>query len=222
MRFFFYYFLFRILLGNPILALIIIVFLYLLVDRQFIGLFPDIFKPFRRKARINKLKQEVSINPANVNAYKELGELYLEAKKYKDSVNYLEKTLGKMGEYADIHFYLGKAYYLLGEKEKGAEELKTAIEINTKVGYGEPYIYLLDREINTSRDPEVIKELLFSIERFGTPEILYKAGKVLLNHDRPRAREMFREAIDDYKKGPKHYRKTHRRWAFLARLNLIK
>lgn len=222
MRFLLYYFLFRVFLGNPLLALLIITFIYLMVDRQFIGLLPDIFKPFKRKSRIKALKETVKLNPADVNAYKEIGQLYLEEKNYQEAINNFLKTLGKMGEYADIHFYLGKAFYLQGQHEKGKEELLQALSINSKVGYGEPYIYLLETEIAGEKDRVEIKDLVEKIQRFGNPEILYKAGNILLKYDVQLGKDLLKEAVETYKGIPRNFRKLHRRWAFFARLKLIK
>jgi tetratricopeptide (TPR) repeat protein len=169
-----YYLIFRVFLGNSILALIMISIIYLLIDRQFIGLFPDFLKPFKRSGRIKALEEQVKLNPADVNAYRELGLSYLEGKKYSRAVHNFEKCLPKMDEYADIHFYLGKTLYFLGEKEKSQQEILKALNINPKVGYGEPYIYLLEYAINSASDK--IEEYTENIERFGTPEILYKGG----------------------------------------------
>ncbi|MFZ5945474.1 MAG: tetratricopeptide repeat protein [Bacillota bacterium] len=221
MRFLFYYFFFRMFLGNPLLALFIIVIIYLIIDQKFIGLFPDIFSPFKRKSRINSLKEEVRLNPANANAYKELGQLYLETKKYQESIGYFEKTLDKMGDYADNRFYLGKAYYLNGQKEKGQEQLTKALEINTKVGYGEPYIYLLDNLLSQGGDKLEINNMIENIHRFGTPEILYKAGDTLLKYGDSRGKDLLKEAVENYRGIPGNFKKIHRRWVFLARIKLI-
>jgi len=220
-RFFLYYFIFRFFLGNPLLALLIIFFLYLIIDRQFIGLFPDFLKPFKRSSRIKALKELVKLNPANVDGYRELGQLHLEGKKYTQAVEYFEKCLVKMDEYADIHFYLGKGLYLMGQKEEGYRELFKALSINPKIGYGEPYIYLLDYQLDTNPLPEKINEFLKKIEQFGTPEILYKCGSILLKQDSIKGRELLQEAVSNYKAMPRNFRKIHRRWAFLARFKLL-
>lgn len=221
MRFFLYYFIFRIFLGNPFLALIIIGIVYLLIDRQFIGIFPDFLKPFKRSNRIKALEQQVKLNPADVDAYRELGLLHLEGKKYTKAAAFFEKCLTRMNEYADIHFYLGKTLYFLGRKEESHEEILKALSINAKVGYGEPYIYLLEYQIATNPDREKIKEFIENIERFGTPEILYKSGIALLGYDQMKGKELLGEAINNYKAIPGNFRKVHRRWAFLARLKLL-
>ncbi|KJS21462.1 MAG: hypothetical protein VR72_10650 [Clostridiaceae bacterium BRH_c20a] len=221
MRFFLYYFIFRIFLGSPLLALFIIFFLYLIIDRQFIGLFPDFLKPFKRSSRIKALKELVKLNPANVDGYKELGQLYLEGKKYTQAVEYFEKCLEKMAEYADIHFYLGKGLYLMGQKEEGCKEITKALSISPKIAYGEPYIYLLEYQLDNNPIPEKVNEFLKKIWQFGTPEILYKCGSILLKYDSIKGRELLQEAVSNYKAMPGNFRKLHRRWAFLARLKLF-
>ncbi|NLT95363.1 MAG: hypothetical protein GXW85_07485 [Clostridia bacterium] len=221
MRFFFYYLIFRIFLGNPLLALLILTVLYLLVDRRFIGLFPDFLRPFKRKSRIKELEEQVKINPANVDAYRELGLLYLEGKNYFNAVKSFEKCLDKMNEYADIHFGLGKALYFQGRKEQGSEEMLKALDINPKIGYGEPYIYLLENQLETERNLETINDYIEKIRQFGTPEILYKGGKQLLKYDDEKATQLLREALNTYRVIPGNFRKVHRRWALLARLKLL-
>jgi len=220
-RFFLYYFIFRIFLGNPLFALLIIFFLYLIIDRQFIGLFPDFLKPFKRSSRIKALKELVKLNPANVDGYRELGQLYLESKKYPQAVNYFEKCLEKMDEYADIHFHLGKGLYLMGQKEEGYREISKALSINPKIGYGEPYIYLLEYQLAHNPLPEKVNEYVKKTEQFGIPEILYKCGSVLLKHDSIKGKELLQEAVSNYKAIPGNFRKVHRRWVFLARLKLL-
>ncbi|MFZ7101649.1 MAG: tetratricopeptide repeat protein [Peptococcaceae bacterium] len=222
MRYFFYWYLFRLFLGNPLLALLLVAVIYLVLDRQFIGLLPDIFKPFKRRSRINTLKEEVKLNPANVNAYKELGQMYLESKRYQEAIDYFEKALSKLGDYADVHFYLGKACFLYGQQEKGIEELQQALRLNSKVGYGEPYIYLLDYYIVRGKESAGIDAYLEQVERFGTPEILYKAGDVLLKHGDQRGKGLLREALANYKAIPGNFKKMHRRWALLAKLKTMR
>lgn len=221
MRFFFYYLVFRVFLHNPLLTLIILGVIYLLVDRRFIGLFPDFLRPFKRKQRIRELEEQVKINPANVNAYRELGQLYMEGKNYLSAVNSFEKCLDKMNEYADIHFGLGKGLYLLGRNEEGTEEMQKALNINPKIGYGEPYIYLLENQLANENNGEKINNYIQKIRQFGTPEILYKGGIKLYKYDQIKAKELLQEGLNTYQVIPRNFRKVHRRWAFLTRLKLL-
>lgn len=221
MRFFLYYLIFRVFLGNPLLAIIIIGAIYLIIDRRFIGLFPDFLRPFKRKSRIKFLEEQVKLNPANVDAYRELGQLNLEGKNYNQAIKYFEKCLSKMDEYADIHFYLGKALYFSGNKKESYQEILKALELNPKIGYGEPYIYLLEYELNNNAQREKIGDYIEKVERFGTPEILYKGGNILLKYDQVKGKELLQEALNSYKAIPRNFRKIHRRFAFLARVKLL-
>lgn len=221
MRFVFYYLVFKIFLRNPLLTLFILVVLYLLTDRRFIGLFPDFLRPFKRKQRIRELEKQVQINPADVNAYRELGQLYMEGKNYLSAVNSFEKCLDKMNGYADIHFGLGKGLYFLGRKEEGMEEIHKALNINPKIGYGEPYIYLLENQLTNEYDGEKINNYIQKIRQFGTPEILYKGGVKLYKYDQVKAKELLQEGLNTYKVIPRNFRKVHRRWALLTRLKLL-
>ena len=216
----FYLFFFRYFVPNPILAFIIFYVVYLLIDRQFVAL-PDAFKPFKTRTKIKRLKDELKVNPANVNAHYELGQIYLEQKKYQASIENLSQTIDKMGEYGEVYFYLGKAQYHKGEKEEGLRNLAKAVDIDHKVGYGEPYIYLLVEEIKKGNDPEKVEQLVASIHRFGSPEIFYKAGIYLKKLDKNMTRKMFHWALDSYSGTPRHFKRTHRRWAILARLQLL-
>ena len=75
----FYLLFFRFYIPNPLAAFIVFYFLYTIVDRQFVSL-PDAFKPFKNRSKVKRLKDEIKLNPANANAYYELGQIYLNKK----------------------------------------------------------------------------------------------------------------------------------------------
>lgn len=216
----FYLFFFRFYVPNPIAAFLVFYLLYTVVDRQFVSL-PDAFKPFKNRSKIKRLKDEIKINPANVNAYYELGQIYLEQKKYQTSIDYFSKTVDKMGEYGEVYFYLGKALFHKGDREEGILNIKKAIDNDHKIGYGEPYVYLLVDELEKGKDREKIEDLVSSINRFGTPEIFYQAGIKIKNQNKEMAKDMFKSALESYAGTPRHFKRTHRRWAMLARLQLL-
>lgn len=220
LRFIYYYLIFRLFMGNPLLALFILFIIYAIVDRKFIGLMPDFFKPLKRKKRIKDLEENIKLNPSNTESYRELGYLYLEDKKYQKAINNFRKALDKMSQYAEIHLHLGKANYLLGNKDEGIEELLKALEISPKAGYGEPYIYLLDYEINKKKPSrEIINQFIKNLHTYGTVENLYKGGRVLKSYDNVQANELLLDALETYKVSPKYLKKSNRRWAFLAKIN---
>ena len=216
----FYLLFFRFYIPNPLAAFIVFYFLYTIVDRQFVSL-PDAFKPFKNRSKVKRLKDEIKLNPANANAYYELGQIYLEQKKYQASIDCFSKTLDKMGEYGEVYFYLGKALFHKGNEEEGIINISKAIEKDHKIGYGEPYVYLLKAELEKDNNQEQIEELVSSINKFGTPEIFYKAGIRIKALNKEMAKEMFKLALESYSGTPKHFKRTHRRWAILARLQML-
>ncbi|SMB96218.1 Tetratricopeptide repeat-containing protein [Desulfonispora thiosulfatigenes DSM 11270] len=218
MRYFIYYYFLTRIIGNPIISLGILIIAFILVERKFIGIIPDIFKPLKRKRKIANLKSTIKLNPANINAYRELGSLYLEDNKYQKAEENFMKTLDKMDNYAETHFLLGKAYYLQNKIDLGITELETAIDINPKIGYGEPYIYLLAEAYSSKKNENNINDYIGNLHYYGTVETLYKAGEVISKYDQKKAKEMFKKALEIYNGGPKYLKRLYRRWAILARI----
>ncbi|MCL6559397.1 MAG: hypothetical protein K6U74_11495, partial [Firmicutes bacterium] len=124
------YILLSLLTGNPILALLILFTIFLVMERRFVGILPDVFKPWRQANRIRQLKKEVQINPANADAYLDLGEAYFRRGNYGEAASFLENASGKMAGHPLFHFYLGASSYHLGKIEEGKRELEKAVQIN--------------------------------------------------------------------------------------------
>lgn len=218
MRYFFSYILLSRILGNPLIAFLILLILFFFMERKFVGIIPDVFKPFRRKKKIANLKTAIKLNPADTNAHRQLGTLYLEDKKYKEAEENLTKVLEKMDNYAESHFLLGKSYYLQGKADLGVKELKAAVDLNPKIAFGEPYVYLLKEAYSNGESQNNINEYLGNLHYYGTVETLYKAAREISKYDSKVAKELFNKALDIYKEGPKYLKKTYRRWAVLAKI----
>ena len=56
------------LLGNPFLAIIVLLVVFYLLDRRFVGITPSIVKPIRRFGLIRRLRQQVHMNPNDIPA----------------------------------------------------------------------------------------------------------------------------------------------------------
>lgn len=221
MKTFFLFYLFSLLTGNPLLALVLLIIIYGFIDRSYIGLMPDFLRPFKRKGRINDLKKELNLNPSNAIAAQELGVLLLETNKHQQALEYLEMALIKKNEYADIHFYLGVALTKNNRKVYAKKELEKAVEINKKINYGEPHYYLLGFALEEN-DEKKVEEAIEEIYHYGSPQILFLTGKLLAaNEKKPEAMKMFKEAIANYEGSPKFFRKIYRRWAYLSKIQLL-
>ncbi|HWI54265.1 MAG TPA: hypothetical protein VNT57_01120 [Desulfobacteria bacterium] len=217
--FFLYYLLSR-LTGNPILGLALLVFIYFLLDKTYLGFLPDFLRPFRRNTRINTLLSDIKVNPANANAAQELGILYFEKKQYRKSLVFLQKAHEKVKNSARLYLYMGMAYMELGEREDGRTALVKALELDRKVGRGLPHIYLLQYAM--ASNCQSVPEIEAQFTDFSNTENLYRMGMVYKKAGLiGEAREMFRCALEDYAYVPKNLRRIHRKWAILSRIRLF-
>jgi len=72
--------------GSPIIALLVILAIYLAVDRTFLGFLPDPIRLFKASSRIRELKKVISVNPHDGRSLKELGVYMLERGEYQGAV----------------------------------------------------------------------------------------------------------------------------------------
>lgn len=222
MKFFGLYVLLSILTRNPLLALVILLLVFLFAERRFIGILPDVFQPWRRANRVGQLKREISVNPANAEAYLELGEIYFRQGKYSQAVSFLENAAGKMAGHPLFHLYLGASYYYLGRIEDGKKEIEEAIAANSKVSQGEPYLYLAGICLDQKQPDETVEQVFEQLMLYGSPRVFYLAGKMFLQaNDHQRARQLFRETIENYEACHGALRRVYRKWAFLSKISLL-
>lgn len=210
-------------LGTPYFMIIIILILIYLFDRFFIGVFPNIFAPIKRRSTSKRLENELKINPANASNAMELGILYFNRKRYSKALEYLNKAYERIKDSDRLLLYRGMALVETGNKKEGIDNLKKAVEISEGTGYGLPYVYLLSNALENqgiSRDER--KLLQDKFWKYANAENLYRMGMMYKKHgDREKAREMFDNAIKEYSYCPKNLKKLHRRWALLSWLNKI-
>lgn len=222
MKFFGLYLILSFLTRNPLLSLLILLLVFLFFERRFIGVLPDVFQPWRRAGRIGRLKREISVNPANAEAYLELGEIYFRQGKYGQAASFLENAAGKMAGHPLFHLYLGASYYRLGKLEEGKKEIEEAIAVNPKVSHGEPYLYLAGICLEQKQPDETVEHIFKQLITYGSPKVYYQAGTMFLKAgDRQRARQLFRETIENYEACQGALRRLYRKWAFLSKINLL-
>ncbi|MEC0230192.1 tetratricopeptide repeat protein [Paenibacillus alba] len=206
------------LVGNPFLALLILLVILYLLDRRFIGLTPNIFKPFQLSRRASKLRNDLYANPHNTSAKLELARILLERKKYREALPYLEQTLTIMEDSADVHYEIGLCYLKLGDLSKGESLMLEAVKLNPRVKFGEAYLRL--GEALAPKEPERAASF---IEQFrdlhsSSVEAYYRLGQLYKQLGRTEdAKRAYREALDIYRGLPRYSRRQQRRWALLAR-----
>lgn len=206
-------------LGNPYLALAVLATAYFIVDQRYIGILPDVTKPFRRAKRIRQLRAEAERNPHNSAAMQELGLLLVERGEYKEAAERLSSALDRQPENAGVHLGLGMALYHLGRHDEGVSQINEAIGLSPRVGYGLPDVYLLMNQLRpgVTRDEALVADLGKRISSLGSPEILYRAGRAFSQAgDKEAAKRMYSTAVANYRCFPGRVRKLHRRWALAA------
>lgn len=226
MKYYFLYLILRMFSNNPLLALLVVLIIYAVIDRRFIGFLPDFFAPWRRINKISGLRKEIEINPYAGLAYYELGALLVEQGKINEGRRYLEKAREMMPEHPEVQFYLGVAYLRSGYGEEAKAALDKALHLNPKVKYGAPYLYLLEQTIREGSDNEQararIDEYLDKISGYASPEYYFKLGVIFEKAgQKKKAGEMYREAVANFQGYPSFYKKQHRYWAWRAKLKTL-
>ncbi|MCR2804321.1 hypothetical protein NQZ67_10550 [Paenibacillus sp. SCIV0701] len=202
------------LLGNPIVAIIVLVILLYALDRRFVGLSPSLWKPLKRRSRISKLRQQIEATPSDVSSKQELARLLIEAKKTNEAQRVLEPLQNALSDSAEYWDDLGTCYLTAGRAEEGESLILRALGLNPKVKYGAPYLRLA--AAHSKRNPEKALSYLrefqdihsSSCEAYDRLSSIYKdLGR---SEDAKRAAE---EGLRLYKALPKYRKRSERKWA---------
>lgn len=223
LRFFLFYMITR-LTGSPLLAIIVIVGLYFLLDYQFTGFFGRGLEIFRQESEIARLKREIALNQHNAPALSDLGRLLVIRGKARQGLPYLERAYERLSDSEETIYYLGLAALATGDEKRGEALVLEALEKNPKFRYGEPALRLAEYYAEKRRvaDAQIFFDRFFSIHS-SSPEGYYKFGLFQLQVGNvSRAVDSFRKAIEIFKLSPSFKRKQDRLWAFKARLYLGK
>lgn len=207
---------------NPVEALVLLAIIYIIIDRQYIGVLPDFTQPLRSWQRIAKLKRELEFSPCPGLAYYELGALQVESGNMKDGRHNLEKAHDLIPDHPDIEYYLGVARIRTGALDAGKIALENALRLNLKIKYGLPYVYLMEYSLKRQAPQDQIEAYLQKIYEYESPQLFYEAGVVFQREGhRERAREMFRQVQASLKNCPSFLKKQHRYRAIKAKIKGI-
>lgn len=205
-------------IGNPFIALLILLIILYALDRRYVGMFPDIGRPFKLNRRLSRLKQDLSIHSHNTSGKLEAARILIEKKRFAQAKAYLEQIIPIMGDSAEVLCELGLCHLKLGELEVGEQLMLRALSINPRVKYGEPYLRL--GEAFLKADPGKALHYLesFRKEQSSSCQAYYLLGKLYNELGRKEdADRAFREIPEIYRVLPKYKRKQERRWVLLSR-----
>ena len=220
-KFFIFYMIYW-LTGNPITALLILLAIYLAVDRTYLGFIPDLFRAFRSSSRIRELKKVVSINPYDGRALKELGIYMVERGDYQNALQYFGMAEAKMSEDPEFNYYYGISTARTGNIDKGRVLFEKAVNSLPTLKYGEPFLMMAEIYIDNA-DYKSALPLLEKFEKIHSSSSrgLYRIGIVKLKlGSKYEGAEYLRKSIQAFKESPFFKRKIDRKWAWKARILL--
>lgn len=207
------------LLGNPIIAIVVILVIVYVLERRYIGMTPSIMKPFKRSRRLSLLRRELESRPHDTRSKLEAARLYLDKKSYKQAHDYLEQVLPVMDDSAEVLVELGLCKLKLGAQEEGEKLILQGLERNPRVHYGDPYLWLSEAHMHASPDKalDYLKQL--PEVHSSSCQAFYRMGQLYaLMGRKEEADRAYEEASRIYRGLPKYKRKSERRWAILAKL----
>jgi len=212
------------LLGNPFVALLVILIIYFTIDRTYFGFIPDPFKAFKKAGRIRELQRTVDINPYDARSLKELGIFMIDKKDCRKAREYFEKAANKMSDDPEYNYYYGLSLARCGEICKGRELLEAALKNSPNLKYGEPFIMFAEVYIDNGDYVSALPLL----ERFenihsSSSRGFYQLGVVKLKLGmNAEGKEYLKKTIAVFKASPRFKRKVDRKWAWKARALLRK
>ncbi|NGM83251.1 tetratricopeptide repeat protein [Paenibacillus sp. 7124] len=202
------------LVGNPFLAVIILLAVLYFLDRRYVGVFPSITRPFRRARQGSRLRTQISLNPNDVSSKFELARLLSERKKYREAQELLLQIGDRYEQSAEYWVDLGYANIKLGQLEEGESQMLRGLEINRRVQYGQPYLRLAEAFRNSDRDKALHYLHEFQDIQSSSSEAYYLLGSMYkaLGQE-TEAKRSFNESIDVYRSLPRYKKRQERGWA---------
>lgn len=202
------------LLGNPFLAIIVILAVVYLLDRRYVGVFPSLTKPYKRMKRISTLRREILMNRNDVTSKHELARLLIERKKYQEALVLLDSIQVQFDHSAEFWNDFGTVNLRLGHIQKGEEYIHKALALNPRVKYGQPYLTLAGIYQHTDQKKAEQYVRQFQEIQSSSSEASYLLGMMYKEMGRKQeANDAFRESIDIYRSLPKYKKRQERKWA---------
>ncbi len=210
------------LFGNPFVAFLVLMIVLYLLDRRFLGIFPNLFRPFHLSIRLRRVRQELSLGPHNASLKMEAARILMEKQRYAEAMILLDELIHVMSDSAEIWFEAGRCRLKLGDLSVGEEHILRALQLNPRVRYGEPYLRLGEAYADVDQNKAIRYLRQFQDIHSSSCEAYYRLGLVLEKVGQmDEAKQAYEEAKTIYQSLPKYKRKSERRWVWLARRKSI-
>jgi tetratricopeptide (TPR) repeat protein len=220
-KFFLFYIVYW-LTGSPITALLVLLLIFLAVDRTCLGFLPDPLRAFKTSSRIRELKKIVSINPHDGRSLKALGICMVDRGDYQNSLRYFEMAEAKMSDDPEFNYYYGISTARAGNIDKGRKLFEKAVNTSPALKYGEPYLMMAEVYIDNA-DYKSALPLLENFEKIHSSSSrgFYRMGLVKLKlGSKDEGIQYLKKSIKVFRESPFFKRKIDRKWAWKARMLL--
>ncbi|GAB6988850.1 tetratricopeptide repeat protein [Paenibacillus pini] len=211
------------LVGNPFLAIFILLVIVYFLDRRYVGIFPSITKPFKRMGKISKLRSHIAMSPNDVSSKYELARLLMERKQYQEALGLLESIQSRFEQSAEFWDDLGTVHLRLGNTDKGEQYILQGLSINQRVKYGQPYLRLAEVYKSLDQDKAMNYVHQFQEIHSSSSEGYYLLGLMYKSLGRAsESKAAFQDSIDNYRSLPKYKKRQERKWAVRSMINKMK
>lgn len=92
--------------------------------------------PIQTQDDIKILQDAVKRDPANANAWIKIGNIMMDASRFKEAVDAYQKALDIEPDNVDVRVDMGTCYRNLGKSDRAVEEFRKALKINPDHLYG--------------------------------------------------------------------------------------
>jgi predicted Zn-dependent protease len=175
---------------------------------------PDPWVVARTMGRIRALDAQISANPANVTARRDLAVLWLERRRPRRALALLDEARRRDPEGAELLYLTGLARLRCGDAEGALEPLVKAVEVDPRVRFGEPYLVAAEALTALGR----LEEAEDALDRYTSVSSSSLQGWVRLSDVRRRrgdkkgADEALREALQTWSQVPGYRRRGELGW----------
>ncbi|MBC7172368.1 MAG: tetratricopeptide repeat protein [Polyangiaceae bacterium] len=181
---------------------------------------PDPYVWARTAGHIHRLRQQVEANPANAVARRDLARLHLERFRPRAALGLLDEALARHPDDAEMLYLKGIAHLRAGEAGAALDPVVRAIELDGRIGFGDPYRVAGDALVALGR----LEEAEDAYERFtemnsSSLEGLYKLTLVRSRRgDRQGAQLALDELFRTHRQLPAFSRRRQVGWWLRAQL----
>ncbi|MBX6352406.1 MAG: tetratricopeptide repeat protein [Thermoflavifilum sp.] len=205
------------LLGNPWLALLVILVVLYVLDQRYVGLTPSFLRPIRRMRRHAAVRQAIALNPHDANARHELAQMELARHHPREALEQLRRLPGSLRETPEIRYEEGVCLIELGRTAEGEALIRAALAEKPRLAYGDPYLKLA--ALHVGDDPQQALHDLEAARTYNQSscEALYRLAALYRRLGRMEdAQAALRECVATYRALPRFRKRKERRWAWLA------